>query len=309
MATQVTTSAGLGNGTISYEVAQYYERVFLARAMKRLIHEQGAQKKTIPAGEGKVINFTRYTPLATVTALSAEATIGSEVDLTAANVSATLVEYANWAKIGKFLSTVSIDRNNKEKIELFGQNMGESLDTAVRTELLNGTTQLAAGRANITAITTADVLNTTEIKKAVRTLEGNSAQRYDDGFYLGKIQPYTWYDLIGDTTWVNAKTYSDVRDLYMGEVGELFGVRFMLTNNGHTSASTVTVYSNFIHGKDSFGCMDLATDSPKLYIKTPGANSTDNPADRYSTIAWAGSYVCKVLNSNWIINVKTGATG
>ena len=121
MATQVTTSAGLGNGTISYEVAQYYERVFLARAMKRLIHEQGAQKKTIPAGEGKVINFTRYTPLATVTALSAEATIGSEVDLTAANVSATLVEYANWAKIGKFLSTVSIDRNNKEKIELFGQ--------------------------------------------------------------------------------------------------------------------------------------------------------------------------------------------
>jgi N4-gp56 family major capsid protein len=304
MATQVSTASGL-----SPEIAQYYERVFLARAMKRLIHEQGAQKKTIPAGEGKQINFTRYTPLAIVTALSAEASLLTEVDLTASTVSATLVEYGNWAKIGKFLSAVSIDRNNKEKIEVFGQNMGESLDTAVRTELLNGTTQLAAGRANITAITTADVLNTSEIKKAVRTLEGNSAQRYDDGFYLGKIQPYTWYDLVGDSTWVNAKTYSDVRDLYMGEVGELFGVRFMLTNNGHSVSSTVNVYSNFIHGKDSFGCMDLATDSPKLYIKTPGAQSTDNPADRYSTIAWAGSYVCKVLNSNWIINIKTGATG
>jgi N4-gp56 family major capsid protein len=94
----------------------------------------------------------------------------------------------------------------------------------------------------------------------------------------------------------------------MGEVGELFGVRFVLTNNGKTEASTVTVYNNFIHGKDAFGVMDLATDAPKLYIKTPGANDTSNPADRFSTIAWAGTYVSKVLNSGWLINVKSGAT-
>jgi hypothetical protein len=46
-----TTTSGM-----AAEVATYYERVFLARAMKRLIHEQGAQKKTVPAGEGKTIN-------------------------------------------------------------------------------------------------------------------------------------------------------------------------------------------------------------------------------------------------------------
>jgi N4-gp56 family major capsid protein len=277
--------------------------------MKRLVHEQGAQKKTMPAGEGKTVNFTRYTPLALATAALSEGSNPSETDLTASTVSATVAERGSSAKIARFLSTTSIDRNNKEKIEVFGQNMGESLDTLCRDELVTGgTAQLAGGKANITAVAASDVLSATEIKKAVRYLEGQSAMRYDDGFFMGKIQPFTWYDLVGDSTWVNAKTYSDVKDLYMGEVGELFGVRFVLTNNGHTASSTVTVYSNLIHGKESFGAIDLATDSPKLYIKTPGAQDTSNPADRYSTIAWAGSYVAKVLNDKWIVNVRTGAT-
>lgn len=304
MAVQKSTDTGLTS-----EISTYYERVFLARAMKRLIHEQGAQKKTMPAGEGSSIKFTRHAPLAVVTTALTEGSNPSEVNLTASTVSASVAEYGNTSKISRFLSTTSIDRNNKEKIELFGQNMGETIDTLAREELFSGgTAQLAGGNSQLSAVAASNVLSAAEIKKAVRTLEGNSAMRYDDGFYMGKIQPFTWYDLIGDSTWVNAKTYSDVRDLYMGEVGELFGVRFALTNNGKSETSTVTVYSNFIHGKESFGCIDLATDQPKLYIKTPGPQDTSNVADRYSTIAWAGSYVCKVLNSNWIINVKTGAT-
>lgn len=294
---------------LSAEVSTYYERKFLARAMKVLVHEQGAQKQSVGQGEGKVVNFTRYTPLAVATAALSEGSNPSETDLTASTVSATVAERGSAAKIARFLSLTSIDRNNAEKIEVFGQNMGESLDTIVRDELVTGgTVQLAGAKTNITAVAASDVMSATEIKKAVRTLMGQNAMRYDDGFFLGKIQPYTWYDLVTDSTWVNAKTYSDVRDLYKGEVGELFGVRFVNSTNGHTTASTVTVYSNFIHGKEAFGVLDIATDAPKLYIKTPGPNSTDNAADRFSTIAWAGSFVAKTLNSNWVICLKTGAT-
>lgn len=302
MAVQTTTG-------LSAEVATYYERRFLARAMKALVHEQGAQKQSLPQGEGKTVNFTRYTPLAVATAALTEGSNPSETDLTASTVAATVAERGSAAKIARFLSLVSIDRNNAEKIEVFGQNMGESLDTLARDELVTGgTVQLAGGKTNITAVAASDVISASEIKKAVRTLMGQNALRYDDGFFLGKIQPYTWYDLVSDSTWVNAKTYSDVRDLYKGEVGELFGVRFVNGTNGHTAASTTTVYTNFIHGKEAFGCYDINSDAPRLYIKTPGPNSTDNAADRFSTIAWAGSYVSKVLNSNWIVVLKTGAT-
>ena len=43
-------------------------------------------------------------------------------------------------------------------------------------------------------------------------------------------------------------------------------------------------------------------------MKNPGANSTDNPLDQYSTVGWKMPFAAKTLNSNWLINLKTGAT-
>jgi N4-gp56 family major capsid protein len=301
MTTQVTTG-------LTQEMMLYYESVFLDRAQYELVNAEGGQKKSMQSNLGKSIVFTRYTPLATVTTALSEAANPSEVDLTAANVSTVLSEFGTTVKIGKFLSLTSIDANNKEKIEVVGQNMGETLNELVRNELDNGTVQLAGAKSNITAVAASDTFNAAEVQKAVRTLEGNKAMVYPDGFYIGKVQPFTKYDLIGTTTWINAKTYSDVKDLYKGEMGELYQVRFLNNKNGKTTASTVTVYHNYIHGANAFGVYDLEQDQPKLYIKTPGDQDTSNPANRYSTVAWAGAFVTKILNSNWSLVVKTGAT-
>jgi hypothetical protein len=51
------------------------------------------------------------------------------------------------------LSLTSIDTNNKEKIEVIGQNMGETLDELTRNELFTGATvQFAGGKAALTAV-------------------------------------------------------------------------------------------------------------------------------------------------------------
>lgn len=303
MSAQVTTG-------LTQEMSTYYEKVFLARAEYEYIHKEGGQMRSQPTNEGKQVNFTRHTPLATATTALTEGTNPAEVDLTATTVSAALAEYGTTVKISRFLSLTSIDRNNKEKIEVVGQNMGETLDELVRNQLYTGATaQLAGGKAALTAVAASDVLSASEIRKAVRTLEANKARKYQGrAAYIGKVGPYTKYDLLGDSTWVNAKTYSDVTDLYKGEIGELYGVRFLSSPNQKTEASTVTVYSNFIHGSDAFGCIDLEGDKPKLYIIPHTNIDSGNTAGRFSTVAWAASFVCKTLNANWLINVKTGAT-
>ena len=302
MSAQVTTG-------LTQEMQLYYESVFLDRAQYEMVYAEGGQKKSQTANAGKSIVFTRYTPLAVVTTALTEATNPTEVDLTAANVSTTLSEFGTTVKIGKFLSLTSIDKNNKEKIEVVGQNMGETLDHLVRNELDAGATvQLAGGKSNITAVAASDVFSPSEVEKAVRTIEGNKAMVPSDGFYVGKVQPFTKYDLIASSTWINAKTYSDVKDLYKGEMGELYQVRFLNSKNGKTTSSTVTVYHNYIHGANAFGVYDLEGDQPKLYIKTPGDQDTSNPANRYSTVAWAGSFTVKTLNANWLLCIKSGAT-
>jgi len=305
MSAQVTTG-------LTQEMSTYYEKVFLARAEYEYIHNQGAQMRSQPANEGKTVVFTRHTPLATATTALTEGVNPAEVNLTATNVSATLSEYGNTVKISRFLSLTSIDAGNKEKIEVIGQNMGETLDELTRNELFTGATaQLAGGKTALTDVAATNVLSVAELRKAVRTLKKNKARRYQDKIapWLGKIGPDTGYDLTSDTTFINADIYdNNATKLYNGELGKILGVRLLETANQKSVSSTVTVYSNFVHGADAFGCTDLVGDKPQLYIIPHTKIDSGNPAGRFSMVSWASSYVCKTLNSSWLIDIKCGAT-
>jgi len=292
----------------------YYDRLFIDVAKHWLVHEEGAQQRPLPQGEGKVVYFTRYTPLSIISSALTEGSNPNPVSLVASNVSVTVSEFGSFTQISKLLSLTAIDPKLKSAVELFGQNAGESRDQLVRDHaLVGGTAQLAGGKASLTAVAITDTLSSDEIRKAVRTLKVNKAQRYDDGFFIGKTGPYCSYDLMGDTTWVNAKTYSDVKDLYRGELGELHGVRFLETTNqketANGGASNADIMHTFVHGKNAFGVTDLEGDEKKIYVKTPGPQDTSNPLDRYYTVGWAMTFAPKQLVSEWIVEIKSGATG
>lgn len=299
------TTSGLSAEVQTY----YYVRKFLPMAEMQFIHGQGAQKRTQSAGEGASLRFTRLSPLAVATTPLTQGVNPAEVNLAEANVDVTLAEYGNTVKIAKFLSVVTIDRGNAEKIANLGENMGRTLDTLMREIMFSGATvQIANGKAGIANLLVTDVITTVEMRKALRRLELNNALPYEDGMFMGKLGPNTKFDFTGDSLWTNAKSYSDPKDLYKGEMGSWSQFRLISANNQKSEASTVTVYSNFFHGRDAIGEYDLEQDKPTLKIKIPGEQSTDNPGDRFSTIAWVGSWAGKVLNADWIVNVKAGAT-
>jgi N4-gp56 family major capsid protein len=296
--------------SLSQEVSTYYEKRFLSRAEPYLVHAEGGQKRSHPGAEGRTVRFTRYTPLSVSTTALTEGTTPAITDLTATNVDAILSEYGNSIKVSKFLSVNSIDERDREKVDVVSENMGKTLDQLVRDELFATTqVQLAGGKSLISDIAASNTLSAAELRKAIRALESSGAPRYSGtGQYLGKIQPYTKFDFTGDSTWVNAAQYSNVDALYKGELGMMYGIRLLLTNNGKSESSTVTVYSNFVHGAEAFGVVEHSQDPPKLYIVPSGSIDSGNPAARFGYISWAGSYVCKLLNANFVVNVKTGAT-
>lgn len=297
---------------LTQEMSTYYEKVFLARAEYEYIFSQGGQMRTQPANEGKSIVFTRHTPLATATTSLTEGVNPAEVNLTATNVSATLAEYGTTVRISRFLSLTSIDANNKEKIEVVGQNMGETLDELTRNELFTGaTTQFAGGATALSAVASTNVLTIAELRKAVRTLKKNKARRYQDkvASWMGKLGPDTSYDLTSDSTFLSADIYDNgAQKLYNGELGTILSVRLIESPNQKNESSTVTVFSNFIHGSDAFGTIDLDADKPQLYIIPHTKVDSGNPAGRFSLVSWAATKVDKTLNSNWLINVKTAAS-
>ena len=307
MATDNTTT------TLSPAMATYYEKVFLERGEYALILKEGGQKRTHPANEGKTVNFTYLNPSDIDATALTESCNPPACIVTASTVSMTLAEYGKTFRSSKFLTLTSIDSKQKEMTEVVGQSMGETLNRLVRTELRNGT----AYRPNSHTVATeaaGDTLSASAIREITKTLEIAKAMPYKDGTFMGKTNPYSKYSLLGDSTWINAKTYSDVKDLYKGEMGELYQVRWLnnideqaVCEATSTSASTVAVFYTYVHGDNSFGVYDLEGDKPKLYI-LPNVVDSGSPAGRISLISWAGSYVTKLLKSEWVLACRFTAS-
>ncbi|OGI38884.1 MAG: N4-gp56 family major capsid protein [Candidatus Moranbacteria bacterium RIFOXYD1_FULL_44_12] len=298
---------------LSQLMQKYYDKLFIETAKHWLIHEEGAQKRPLPQGSGKIAYFQRYTPLAIITAALTEASNPTCVNLSATNVSVTVSEFGSYSKVSKLLSLTAVDRKMKGAVEVHAQNAGESRDQMVREKALVGATaQLAASSAALTDVGTTDTLSAAEVRKAVRTLKANKAMRYSDGYFLGKTSPYASYDLMGDSVWVNAHTYKDGDNLYKGELGRLHGVRFLETTNWKETAnggtSSADIIHSFIHGKNALGVTDLDGDEKKIYVKTPNDGDTSNPLNRYHTVGWAMTFAPVKLVSTWIIEIKSGAT-
>lgn len=304
-----------GRTFLSSLMQTYYDKLFIKTAKHWLIHEEGAQVRPLPQGEGKVVYFTRYTAPTIITAFTTEASNPSAVELSASTVSTTVSEMGSYTKISKLLKLTSVDDKMKGAVTLHAQNAGESRDQLVRDVALagKGTAQYNVSSGAVTDVAITDTFSATAIRAAVRTLKVNKALKYPDGYFICKTNPYNLYDLMGDSTWVNAHTYKDGMELYRGEAGKLHGVRFLESTNGseeaNAGASNADIWISFIHGRETIGMTDLKGDGKQVYVKTPGPNSTDNPTDRFYTVGWQMTCAPVMLVSDWLIEVHNGATG
>ncbi len=300
-----TTTSGL-----SEVMSIFYDKVFLDRAKAALVHDWGAQRKPLSKGAGKSVKWNRFTPLALATTPLTEGSSNpSAVDMSATTVSTSVATYGNFTPVADLFELTSLDENLKEHVEVHGQNAGETIDALIRAELSAGATaQIVSGKV-LTAVAATDVISGAEIRKAVRTLKTNKALPFEDGLFHGIIQPYQSYDLFANSEWLNSIIYTDASQMKDGIVGKLHGVLFRETNQGSTEASTVTVYHTFVFGKNAYGTVQLeGQPDSRIYVKTPGPQSTSNPLDIYSTVGWKAFFAVKTLNANWLVNIKTGAT-
>lgn len=120
----------------------------------------------------------------------------------------------------------------------------------------------------------------------------------------------------GDTTtggWIEANKYTEGRDgLLTGEVGKLYGVRFLQSSNAYTRGSSydttsavvasTTIYVTSIFGKDAFGVSELQ--ALKTYVKPFGSGGTGDPTDKIATAGWKCLFGANVLNCAFFVNIN-----
>lgn len=308
-------------------VNYFYDRTMLKAARPLLVHTNWGQVKDIPRGNGESIKFRRYELLTANTTPLSEGVTPSGTQLSVTDVYATVSWYGDYVTLTDVLQITTLDPVLTETADVLGQQGGNSIDQVCRDVMLNGTTIQYASSATSTATVSASMLLTkSEIKEAVRTLQGNNAQKMtrmvnpSTGFntspinaaFIGIISEDTLFDLKSEPGWVGIEEYSSQMGVLPGEVGKLDEVRFVMTTNAKVGtaegAGGIDVHKTLILAANYYGVSRISGEAMKNIVKPLGSAGTADPLDQRSTSGWKAAFVAERLNENFAVRIEHAVT-
>lgn len=279
MAFTVQTKSVLNNEYVNL----WIERTLLEHVVQLTVFDQFAMMGTLPGGEGSLI--VRYLKqgaggFSNVVTLTEGTPISTSRGLTLANIDVTLLQYGEVVVVSDILlKTQTIDTLKFATITL-GEDCALQADFLQVNEL--GTNQVTVGNiryaqqitsfANLTAATKAGgSAQINDFLDCFTRLENTRAPRID-GAYVAIIAPAVRRDILKDQTFLTPAQYGDSKRIFKGEIGEFYGVRFVITTNPYLEAvgtqfvynAAGTIITSVVTGKQGWGFVKLAAMDPNL---------------------------------------------
>jgi N4-gp56 family major capsid protein len=300
-------------GSIPAEVRQYYANKQLAAALPDLKHAQFCDPIPIPRNTGTTMIMRRWERLSTATTALTEGVTPAGNALTVTPVTVSVAQYGDFVQLSDVISFASIDPVVTDTVERLGFQAAETTDVLSRNFMnIGSNVQYANGRVSRATIQSGDNMTGVEIKKAKRNLARNFAKEVN-GSFIGLIHPDTTFDIMSINEWLAVKEYSDKMDLYNGEVGTLYGVRFIETPLGtkYTAAGAggIDVYGTLIFGRDAFVKTMVDGENLKNIIKPLGSAGAADPLDQRQSAGWKMTYGGVIANQNFVVRVEHATTG
>ena len=227
--TNTTIQEGAGQEINSVEMKEYYDNELIKNAEPLMVHDRFGQKRSIPKGSGKTIEFRKLNPFPKADKALSEGVTPDGKKLDWSKLSATVNQYGDYVTVSDMLDLTAIDNNILEATVILGDQAGRTLDTVTR-EIINGGTNVQYADGSVNARHELDethVMTVAAVKKAVNTLKKGLAKKID-GDYVAIIHSNVAYDLMNDSEWQNVKDYNP-KNWYEGEIGRIFGCRFIET--------------------------------------------------------------------------------
>lgn len=224
-------------------IIDYYERTLLENAKPEMVHARDAQKRTLPANNGKRVQFRRMTPFGAITTPLTEGVTPAGQTLTQTALWTMVKPYGAHVEMTDELDMYHLDNLHRETATLLSDQAALTLDTIERDAMNAGLNVQYTGNNTVrSTITSADKLTAADIKKAVRTLKRNNCKPFADGFYHAIVHPDTIFDLTSDPQWVDIATYQDKSKIEKYELGCLYKVKFFESTNAKVFDGSGYVY-------------------------------------------------------------------
>jgi N4-gp56 family major capsid protein len=326
MATGTTTTT-----TLTDQYQRFYSQELLEHAKPELKLAQFGAKKELPRKRGaNTIRWFRQmatsaTTVGQVQTLAEGVPISTFTQYLYEYVDAGLTQFGEALKYTDILGWTALLEVLDDGITYLGENCARKCDDVIWAVIAHATTGLqkrySGGAANFAALvalsTTAGKYISDDGLSALTRLRINNAPRAAGGVYIGIVGPQVAFNLKRDTVWVQASTYSAVKQLFQGEIGELDGIRYVETTNvwgessteGTRDTSAPTIFSSVFTGRDAYGVVNLTgkgPNSPAITI-VDRADHAD-PLNQTLIAGWSAYYSAVVLNPLFGVIVRSKTT-
>jgi N4-gp56 family major capsid protein len=342
------------SSTLSNQYQNFFSKKLLSYAVEALVLDQFGEKAPLPAKAGhKAITMFRYgAPSTSAIENLTEGTAPSGTrSLTLSKIEKALVQRGQVVKLTDILTATDLFNSLQQSIKTCGEDAALDLDTITRNVLVgsnaagtakeNGdgsaldnsdtlTEMYADGGTDYTtfeATTSGNTLDAGAILDAVTKLKVNRANPVSGGHYVCVASPQVLSDIMKINEWLNAAQYSNVGELYKGEVGSLYGAKFVMTTNPFISgianaedddrfdydnsgggglAAGKDVHASFFLGQQAYGVPDLGTQSPfsPKVIITDEADKSD-PLNQVTNVGFKTFWSTLRLNPNYYIVMRS----
>ncbi len=134
------SSAGTDTTALSAGMNTYHSRKFLKRAVNTLRFAPLGQKRDLPKGEGKSIDFFRYNEIATSVsgAFLTDGTNPNPTQITGQVIAATVSEWGAFSQHSRLSSDAHIDRKLVGVRDLWATHAGNHVDLIAQMAFANG---------------------------------------------------------------------------------------------------------------------------------------------------------------------------
>ena len=342
------------SSTLSNQYQNFFSKKLLSYAVEALVLDQFGEKAPLPAKAGhKAISMFRYgSPSTSAIENLTEGTAPSGTrSLTLSKIEKALTQRGQVVKLTDILTATDLFNSLQQSIKTCGEDAALDLDTITRNVLVgsnaagsakeNGdgnaldnsdtlTEMYADGGTDYTtfeATTSGNTLDAAAILDAVTKLKVNRANPVSGGHYVCVTSPQVLSDIMKINEWLNAAQYSNVGELYKGEVGSLYGAKFVMTTNPFISgianaedddrfdydnsgggglAAGKDVHASFFLGQQAYGVPDLGTQSPfsPKVIITDEADKSD-PLNQVTNVGFKTFWSTLRLNPNYYIVMRS----
>lgn len=235
---QTTITNNPGND-LSPEMKTYYSTQLLRDGEPNLVHAQFGKDHPIPRGGGKKIEWRRFKSYEKALTPLTEGVTPDGSKMHVETVEAEVRQYGAYTTHTDLLNLTTIDNIVSEDTSMHGANMFRTMDTVTRNELQSGknvffapsiaedgteTEHTLRAELDENAKLTPDL-----IARVVAWMEKNNAPKID-GSYVAIVHPYVAYDIMRHPDFIEFVKYQASTRIFNGEVGSLYGVRFVKTS-------------------------------------------------------------------------------